>query len=140
MIDKCVSKDDVMINVFIVLLQPDSGQLICFIIPAFQESSCDQVSGVNTIKPLISAKHQIHLFAFEDSDFISPHYQSVWPRTEQDLPSPSFIYPSTECEVSDVSIPPPSFDLTDIRSCELVINNESFQDILVVTTDTNNSR
>ena len=122
MIDKCVSKDDVMINVFIVLLQPDSGQLICFIIPAFRESSCDQVSGVTTIKPLISAKHQIHLFAFEDSDFISPHYQSVWPRTEQDLPSPSFIYPSTECEVSDVSIPPPSFDLTDIRSCELVIN------------------
>ena len=56
------------------------------------------------------------------------------------LPSPSSIYPSTECEVSDVSIPPPSFDLTDIRSCELVINNESFQDILVVTTDTDNSR
>ena len=57
----------------------------------------------------------------------------------QDLPSPSFIYPWTECEVSDVSIPPPSFDLTDIQS-ELVINDESFQDILVVTTDTNNSR
>ena len=127
MIDKCVSKDDVMINVFIVLLQPDSGQLICFIIPAFRESSCDQVSEVNTIKPLISAKHQIHLFAFEDSDFISPHYQSV-------------IYPSTECKVSDVSIPPPSFDLTDIRSCELVINDESFQEILVVMTDTDNSR
>ena len=39
------------------------------------------------------AKHRIHLF-----EFISPHYQSVWPRTEQDLPSPSSIYPSTDCE------------------------------------------
>ena len=111
MIDKCVSKDDVMIIFFIILLQPDSGQLVCFIIPEFRESS-----------------------------FIFPHYQSVWPRTEQDLPSPSFIYPSTECEVSDVSIPPPSFDLTDIRSWELVINDESFQEILVVMTDTDNSR
>ena len=72
-------------------------ELDIIIIPAFRKASLDpvSVSGVTTIKPLVGAKHQaIHLFQFLESDFISAHYESVFPRTDDDF------------EVTDMSIPP----------------------------------
>ena len=68
-------------NKIVLSLAANLLEIDVVIIPAFRESSFDQVSGITTIKPLNSAKHKIHLFAFKDLDFISPHYQSVRPRT-----------------------------------------------------------
>ena len=60
-------------------------ELDIIIIPAFREAGLDPVTGVTTIKPLVCARHQaIHLFQFSESDFISAHYESVFPRTEDD--------------------------------------------------------
>ena len=67
-------------------------ELDIIIIPAFRQAGLDPVSGVTTIKPLVPPKHQaIHLFQFSESDFNSAHYESVFPRTEDD------------CEVTDMS-------------------------------------
>ena len=96
------------------------------------------MSGVTTIKPLLPAKHpSIHLFHFSESDFISAHYQSVFPRSEDDF------------EVTDMSIPT-AFEVTDdiscmteddIRNCQFLIDDESIRDIqVVVTTNTDHPR
>ena len=103
------------------------------IIPAFREAGLDPVTGVTTIKPLVCARHKaIHLFQFSESDFISAHYESVFPRTDDDF------------EVTGMSIPP-AFELTDeisnmteedIRNCQFLMTEESIRDIqVVVTTD-----
>ena len=104
-------------------------ELDIIIIPAFREAAMDPVTGVTTIKPLVCARHQaIHLFQFSESDFISAHYESVFPRTDDDF------------EVTDMSIPP-AFELTDeisnmreeyIRNCQFPMTKESIQ--VVVTT------
>ena len=131
--------DEIVLSLASNLLELD-----IVIIPAFRESSCDQVSGVTTIKPLISAKHQpIHLFCFSDSDFISPHYQSVWPRSEHDIPSPSSLHPTIDFEVADVDLTEETSIMTeeDIRNCEFVMTEESIRDFhVVVTTNTHHSK
>ena len=119
--------DEVVLSLASNLLELDIN-----IIPAFRESGLDPVSGVTTIKPLVCAKHQaIHLFQFSESDFISGHYESVFPRGDDDF------------EVTEMSIPP-SFELTDeiimteedIRNCQFLMTEESIRDIqVVVTTD-----
>ena len=52
------------------------------IIPAFRESASDPGTGLTIIQPHITtARHgKIDIFHFSESDFLSPHYQSVWPR------------------------------------------------------------
>ena len=82
------------------------------------------------------AKNQaIHLFHFSESDFISAHYESVFPRSDD--------------EVTDMSIPP-AYELTDeiismteedIRNCQFLITEESIRDLqVVVTTNTDHPR
>ena len=132
MLDPTTWGDEVVLSLASNLLELD-----IIIIPAFREAGLDPVSGVTTIKPLVPPKHQaIHLFQFFESDFISAHYESVFPRTEDD------------CEVTEMSIPP-AFELTDeissmteedIRNCQFLITDESIQDIVVVTTNTDHPR
>ena len=52
------------------------------IIPAFRELASDPGTGLTIIEPHITtARHgKIYIFHFSESDFSSPHYQSVWPR------------------------------------------------------------
>ena len=70
--------DEVVLNLVANLLEVD----IC-IIPAFRESSIHQSLGVTIIKCMKDTVHKpLFLAAFSESDFISPHYQSVFPRTE----------------------------------------------------------
>ena len=129
MLDPTTWGDEVVLSLASNLLEVD-----IIIIPAFRESG-DQVSGVTTVKPLIHAKHQsIHLFHFSECDFISPHYESVFPRSDDDL---------------EVSIPP-SFEVReeisimteeDLRNCQSILDDQSIRDIqVVVSTDTDNSR
>ena len=88
MLDPTTWGDEVVLALASNLLELDIK-----IIPAFRESGLEPVSGVTTIKPLLPAKHpSIHLFHFSESDFKSAHYQSVFPRTEDDF------------EVTDMSI------------------------------------
>ena len=66
------------------------------VIPAFHESGCDPVRGITKIQPLSEARHDpLYMFAFSDSDFISPHYESVWPKDPTFPPTflPSSILP-----------------------------------------------
>ena len=71
-------RDEVVLNLVANLLEVD----IC-IIPAFRESSIHQSLGVTIIKCMKDTVHKpLFLAAFSESDFISPHYQSVFPRTE----------------------------------------------------------
>ena len=57
------------------------------VVPAFKESSHDQGPGLTVIRPLTAIKHKpLFLFAYSESDFYSPHYESVWPNNnESDL-------------------------------------------------------
>ena len=87
MLDPKTWGDEVVLALTSNLLELD-----IIIIPAFRQAGLDPVSGVTTIKPLVPPKHQaIHLFQFSESDFNSAHYESVFPRTEDD------------CEVTDMS-------------------------------------
>ena len=96
MLDPTTWGDEVVLALASNLLELDIK-----IIPAFREAGLDPVTGVTTIKPLVCARHQaIHLFQFSESDFISAHYESVFPRTDDDF------------EVTGMSIPP-AFELTD---------------------------
>ena len=133
MLDLTTWGDEVVLALASNLLELDIK-----IIPAFRESGLEPVSGVTNIKPLLPAKHpSIHLFHFSESDFMSAHYQSVFPRTEDD------------CEVTDMSIPP-AFEVTDeissmteedIRNCQFLIDDETIRDIqVVVTTNTDHPR
>ena len=133
MLDPKTWGDEVVLELASNLLELD-----IIIIPAFRESSLDPVSGVTTNQPLVHAKHQaIPLFHFSESDFISAHYESVFPRTDDDF------------EVTGMSIPP-AFELTDeissmteedIRNCQFLITEESIRDIqVVVTTNTDHPR
>ena len=133
MLDPTTWGDEVVLALDSTLLELDIQ-----IIPAFRESGLEPVSGVTNIKPLLPAKHpSIHLFHFSESDFMSAHYQSVFPRTEDD------------CEVTDMSIPP-AFEVTDeissmteedIRNCQFLIDDETIRDIqVVVTTNTDHPR
>ena len=73
------------------------------VIPAFHESGCDPVRGITKIQPLSEARHDpLYMFAFSDSDFISPHYESVWPK-DPTFP-PTFL---------PFSILPPSIAIED---------------------------
>ena len=133
MLDPTTWGDEVVLALASNLLELDIK-----IIPAFREAGLDPVTGVTTIKPLVCARHQaIHLFQFSESDFISAHYESVFPRTDDDF------------EVTGMSIPP-AFELTDeisnmtgeisnmteedIRNCQFLMTEESIRDILVVVT------
>ena len=71
--------DEVVLNIASNLLEVDIK-----IIPAFQESSCNE--GFTIIKPLNDAKHDpLFLFVFSESDFKTAHYESVYPKTENDV-------------------------------------------------------
>ena len=91
MLDHTTWCDEVVLALASNLLELD-----IIIIPAFRKASLDpvSVSGVTTIKPLVGAKHQaIHIFQFSESDFISAHYESVFPRTDDDFEVT--VYPSS---------------------------------------------
>ena len=72
MLDLKTSGYEVALTFASILLELDIN-----IITAFCESSQDPVSRVTTIKPLIPAKYKFHLFLYSESDFTSPHYESV---------------------------------------------------------------
>ena len=66
------------------------------LIPAFQESGCNPVRGIMKIQPMLEPRNDpFYLFAYSDSDFISPHYESVWPKDPTFPPTflPSSILP-----------------------------------------------
>ena len=101
--------DEVVLNLAANLLEVD----IC-VIPVFRESAIHQSLGVSVIKCLKETVHKpLFLAAFSESDFISPHYQSVFPRSENNdligrislpLPSPSLPPPES---LAPSSLPPP---------------------------------
>ena len=125
MLDPTTWGDEVVLSLASNLLELD-----IIIIPAFRQAGLDPVSGVTTIKPLVPPKHQaIHLFQFSESDFISAHYESVFPRTDMSIP-PAF-------ELTDEIS---SMTEEDIRNCQFLITDESIQDIVVVTTNTDHPR
>ena len=71
------------------------------------------------------------MFAFSDSDFISPHYESVWPKDPTFLPSsilpPSLRPSSLGIEVADV------INLEDTEmSGNLQVTEENIEDIQIV--------
>ena len=73
------------------------------LIPAFRESGCNPVRGITKIQPMLEPRNDpFYLFAYSDSDFISPHYESVWPK---DPTFPPTFLPS--------SILPPSIAIDD---------------------------
>ena len=105
------------------------------IIPAFNESGCDPVRGITKIQPLSEARHDpLYMFAFSDSDFISPHYESVWPKDPTFPPTflPSSILPpslrpsSLGIEVADVI----NLEDTDM-SGNLQVTEENIEDIQI---------
>ena len=70
--------DEVVLNLASNLLS-----LNIIIVPAFKESGVYTGLGITLIKPLDTPKHPpVILFYYSDSDFVSPHYQSVRPRSE----------------------------------------------------------
>ena len=77
----------------------------------------------------------LYMFAFSDSDFISPHYESVWPKDPTFPPTflPSSILPpslrpsSLGIEVADVI----NLEDTDM-SGNLQVTEENIEDIQIV--------
>ena len=117
--------DEVVLNLAANLLEVD----IC-VIPVFRESAIHQSLGVSVIKCLKETVHKpLFLAAFSESDFISPHYQSVFPRSENNdligrislpLPSPS--------------LPPPE-SLAPLEDEVFVLTEENINDVPIVVTD-----
>ena len=102
------------------------------LILAFCESGCDSVRGITKIQPLFETRNgPLYLFAYSDSDFISPHYESVWPKDPTFLPSsilpPSLRPSSLGIEVADV------INLEDTEmSGNLQVTEENIEDIQIV--------
>ena len=97
------------------------------IIPAFRESASDPGTGLTIIEPHITtARHgKIYIFHFSESDFLSPHYQSVWPRKVSQTLSCSPLSPlQSDFEVTGVletkkNISAESSDSNPLRQCKM---------------------
>ena len=90
--------DEIILNLASNLLEVE-----IILIPAFRESGCDSVRGITKIQPLLEPRNgPFYLFAYSDSDFISPHFESVWPK-DPTFP-PTFL---------PFSILPPSIAIED---------------------------
>ena len=69
--------DEIFLHLAVNVLSLD-----VIVIPAFRESSIRQGLGITVIKP----HHKpVFLFCFSESDFYSPHYQSVRPNREENV-------------------------------------------------------
>ena len=129
--------DEVVLNLVANLLEVD----IC-VIPAFRESSIHQSLGVTVIKCMKETVHKpIFLAAFSESDFLSPHYQSVFPRTENNdlirrislpLPAPSLPPPQVFEDRSFSSLP---LSLGPLEDEVFVLTEENINDVPIVVTD-----
>ena len=108
--------------------------------------------GITKIQPLSEARHDpLYMFAFSDSDFISPHYESVWPK-DPTFP-PTFLPSSILPPFLPSSILPPSIaiddteilgeiEVTDVINLEdtemlgnLEVTEENIGDIQIVVQD-----
>ena len=69
MLDPNEYGDEIILNLASNLLEVE-----IILIPAFRESGCDSVRGITKIHPLLEPRNgPFYLFAYSDSDFISPH-------------------------------------------------------------------
>ena len=72
------------------------------VITAFRESSIHKGFGITVIKALERPKHEpLFLFLFSESDFFTPHYQSVRPITEDNVLA-TFLAASNERTASTI--------------------------------------
>ena len=98
MLDPSEYGDEIILHLASNLLEVE-----IILIPAFRESGCNPVRGITKIQPMLEPRNDpFYLFAYSDSDFISPHYESVWPK---DPTFPPTFLPS--------SILPPSIAIDD---------------------------
>ena len=84
------------------------------VIPAFRESSIHQGLGVTIIKSQVKPKNDpLFVFLFSESDFQSPHFQSIRPKSDDNVLS-TFLS---------------SNNIDESRSC-LEVTGQTIQDIL----------
>ena len=73
--------DEIFLHLAVNVLSLD-----VIVIPAFRESSIQQGLGITVIKCFEKPRHTpVFLFCFSESDFNSPHYQSVRPIREENV-------------------------------------------------------
>lgn len=97
------------------------------VITAFRESSIHQGFGITVIKALERPKRgPLFLFLFNESDFFTPHYQSVRPITEDNVLA-TFLAASDERTVSTINT-----TSTLSQGSVLEITEENFSAIPVV--------
>ena len=119
--------DEVVLNLACNLLS-----VTIIIIPAFKESGHNSGLGITFIKALNKPQHPpIFLFYYPDSDFISPHYQSVRPRSEVNVLR-TFL---TESESSQVTSQLSSGLDVFYRGPEIQFTEENSDSIPIVLAD-----
>ena len=114
------------------------------IVPAFRESSVHQGFGITIIKSLEKPRHEpLFLFLFSESDFTTPHYQSVRPTNEDNVLStfleanndarPSIVSSSSILEVTEGNINEIPVVVDESQWSTLQMTNQSYQQIVVMS-------
>ena len=94
------------------------------LIPAFKESAQNRDLGITIIWCIKKTKHEpLYLFYYSESDFSSPHFQSIFPRSSDNVVKQYLVQNDDRGS------------LTDSASVVVNLTEESLQDIPIVMDD-----
>ena len=103
------------------------------LIPAFKESAQNRDLGITIIWCIKKTKHEpLYLFYYSESDFSSPHFQSIFPRSSDNVVKQYLVQNDDRGSLTDSASVVVNLTEESLQDIPIVMDDVSFQSIQVI--------